>query len=105
MTGRHKVLDWGGFCLRKYRRCYACVTFTNGRGNSVTVTPCRLFASLIAVFAPAVPSWADTLAASRVIAISIRAGLWGRSGYFCTCPAPDKGGVTVSPFDKLRVSL
>ena len=71
---------------------YSLVTFTSGRSNKVTVAPCSLFASLVAIPAPA---RTDPLATSRVLAINIRTGnldLAGRlAGYPLPSPVSAKG--------------
>ena len=81
-----KPLDSGGLL------CDGLVTFANGRGNKVTVTPCRLFASLVTVLPPSMPARANALAASLVMAVGIRACDLGLGGvHFSNSPAPDKG--------------
>lgn len=61
----------------------------------MTVTPCRLLASLVTVKPPAVPACANPLAAIGVLAIGIRAGglyLGGRlGGYSLPSPFDGKG--------------
>ena len=72
--------------------CYGVVTSASGKGNKVTITPCRLFASLVTILPPPVPARADAFAASLVMAVGIRARRFGLGRvHFFNSPASAKG--------------